>query len=67
MSPRHVPRFILEVDELPVTVNGKKVKTAVKRIISGKEIKVSSTVANPGCLRRYKRWADYEGRREAKL
>lgn len=67
LSPRHVPRFIVEVDEVPVTINGKKVETAVKQIISGKEIQVSSTVANPDCLRGYKKWFEHEGRREARL
>ena len=70
LSPRHVPRFVLSVDELPVTVNGKKVETAVKQLISGKEIKVSSTVSNPGCLLGFKRYAGYEGEnysRDARL
>jgi acetoacetyl-CoA synthetase len=67
LSARHVPRFIVEVDEVPVTINGKKVETAVKRIISGREINVSSTVANSECLRGYKRWVGFEGRREVKL
>lgn len=69
LSPRHVPRHIVEVEEIPVTINGKKVETAVKQIISGKEIKVSSTVANPDCLRGFKRWVGYEGekKRQAKL
>ena len=78
LSARHVPRFVVEVDEVPVTINGKRVETAVKRIISGGELgQVSSTVANPECLRGFARWVDYEGeeigrgrgrgRREAKL
>jgi acetoacetyl-CoA synthetase len=67
LSLRHVPRFIVEVNEVPVTINGKKVETAVKQIISGEEIKISSTVANPECLRGYRRWVGYEGKREAKL
>jgi acetoacetyl-CoA synthetase len=67
LSPRHVPRFIVEVEEVPVTINGKKVETAVKQIISGKEAKISSTVANPECLKGYRRWVGYEGKRKAKL
>ena len=67
LSARHVPRFVVQVDEVPVTINGKKVETAVKQLLSGKEIVVSSTVANPECLRGYKRWAGYEGKREVKL
>ncbi len=67
LSARHVPQHIVEVDEIPVTINGKKVETAVKQLISGKDIKVSSTVANPDCLIGYKRFVNYEGKREAKL
>ena len=70
LSPRHVPRFIVHVDELPVTVNGKKVETAVKQLISGKAIKVSSTVANPDCLLSFKQYSRYEGEaysRDARL
>lgn len=50
LSLRHVPRFVVEVPDVPVTVNGKKVEGAVKQIISGKEVKVGETVANPGAL-----------------
>jgi acetoacetyl-CoA synthetase len=32
LSVRHVPRVIVEVDEVPMTINGKKVETAVKQI-----------------------------------
>jgi len=57
----------VEVDEVPGTINGKKVETAVKQIISGREIGVSSTVTNPECLRGYRRWVGFEGRKDAKL
>ena len=67
LSPRHVPRFILEVEEIPVTINGKKVETVVKQLISGKDIKISSTVANPDCLKGYKRFRDFEAQRSSKL
>ena len=56
LSKRHVPKFIVEVDEIPATVNGKKVEIAVKKIISGKDVAVSSTVVNPECLEGYKRF-----------
>ncbi|KAI9687863.1 MAG: hypothetical protein M1822_001944 [Bathelium mastoideum] len=67
LSARHVPKMIIEVDEIPVTINGKKVETAVKQLISGKDIIISSTVANPGCLTKYKKYRDYEDRRLAML
>lgn len=67
LSARHVPRHIIEVGEIPITINGKKVETAVKQLISGKDIKISSTVANPGCLLEYTKYRDYENHRKAML
>jgi acetoacetyl-CoA synthetase len=55
------------VEEIPVTINGKKVEIAVKRIISGTEVKVSSTVANPDSLKEYIQYRNYEERRASKL
>ncbi|KIW23332.1 acetoacetate-CoA ligase [Cladophialophora immunda] len=60
LSPRHVPKFIERVREIPYTVNGKKVEVAVKRVISGQAVKVSSTVRNPACLAEYERFRDLE-------
>ncbi|KAL1960832.1 hypothetical protein VTO42DRAFT_5815 [Malbranchea cinnamomea] len=67
LSPRHVPKFIIQVPEIPVTINGKKVEIAVKRIISGEKVKVSSTVANPKCLEFYEQFATLEAQPKAKL
>ncbi len=55
LSPRHVPKFVFEVAEIPYTVNGKKVEIAVKKVTSGGDVRLSSTVRNPGCLREYER------------
>ena len=60
LSARHVPKFVFEVPEVPVTINGKKVEVAVKRIISGKDVEASATVANPGCLEGFKRFRGVE-------
>lgn len=67
LSPRHVPRFIIPIEEIPVTINGKKVEIAVKKIISGANVKVSSTVANPESLKHYVKYRDFEQRRASKL
>jgi acetoacetyl-CoA synthetase len=67
LSPRHVPRFIIQIEEIPVTINGKKVEIAVKKIISGQDVKVSSTVANPESLKHYQMYRDYEQTRTSKL
>ena len=35
-TPRHVPALILPIDDIPVTLSGKKVELAVRNIIKGK-------------------------------
>ncbi|KAJ6445119.1 GCN5- N-acetyltransferase [Purpureocillium lavendulum] len=58
LSARHVPRFVVPVREIPVTVNGKKVETLIKQTISTGEIpkRISSTVANASCLEDFRRF-----------
>lgn len=55
LSPRHVPSFVVAVPEIPMTINGKRVEVAVKKIISGKDVKASATVVNPLSLRWFER------------
>ncbi|THH30313.1 hypothetical protein EUX98_g3891 [Antrodiella citrinella] len=59
-SPRHVPSFIFPIDEIPYTVNGKKIEIAVKQIVSGSTLKPSGTVANPESLQLYYKFRDLE-------
>ncbi|RMZ90061.1 hypothetical protein DV736_g2702, partial [Chaetothyriales sp. CBS 134916] len=59
-SPRHVPKYIFETPEIPTTVNLKKVELPVKQIVSGKIIKPSGTLANPGSLDYYYQFAKDE-------
>ncbi|KIW30854.1 acetoacetate-CoA ligase [Cladophialophora immunda] len=68
LSPRHVPKFVLAVPDIPITINGKKIEIAVKDILSGKEVKPSATVQNPEVLAWFKRFRDLEVEpRSAKL
>ncbi len=53
-SPRHVPAKILETQDIPYTINGKKVEIAVKKIMSGKDVQNQSALANPQSLELYK-------------
>ncbi|MCK4638962.1 MAG: hypothetical protein KAT33_06045, partial [Bacteroidales bacterium] len=53
-SPRHVPAVILDVPDVPYTINGKKVEIAVKKIIHGEEVKNKDAFANPESLNYYK-------------
>ena len=34
-SPRHVPNYIYEIEEIPQTLNGKKLEVPVKKILAG--------------------------------
>ena len=68
LSSRHIPRFILEVPDIPTTINGKKVETPVKQTISGKDVKASATVQNPDVLEYFKRFRELEREpRDARL
>ncbi|KAF9264214.1 acetoacetate-CoA ligase [Marasmius fiardii PR-910] len=53
LSARHVPDFVIEVQNIPYTTNGKKIEIAVKQIISGAKLKPSAAVANPEALEEY--------------
>jgi acetoacetyl-CoA synthetase len=47
-SPRHIPDEILQVDDIPYTISGKKTETPVKKVLMGKDPK---KVVNEGSLR----------------
>jgi len=49
-SPRHVPAKIIEVPDVPYTLNMKKVELAVKKIIEGKEVLNRDALSNPESL-----------------
>ncbi|KAI9720997.1 MAG: hypothetical protein M1828_005469 [Chrysothrix sp. TS-e1954] len=57
LSARHVPSFVDECPDIPVTVNGKKVEGEVKKIVSGSTVKASASIANAECLEFYRQWA----------
>lgn len=68
LSARHVPKFVLEVPDFPITINGKKVEIAVKQIISGKDVIPSATVQNPESVAWFKRYREIENEpRDSKL
>ncbi|OSX66017.1 hypothetical protein POSPLADRAFT_1043540 [Postia placenta MAD-698-R-SB12] len=60
LSPRHVPAYIFSVEDIPYTVNGKKIEIAVKQIVSGSNLKPSGTVANPESLTHYYKFRELE-------
>ena len=52
-TPRHVPSKIIEVTDIPHTINGKKVEIAVARIVHGQEVPNIDALANPESLRQF--------------
>jgi len=52
-SPRHVPRRIYSVKEIPYTINGKKVEGAVRSTVLGQPIKNRGSLSNPSCLEEF--------------
>ncbi|CDO76278.1 hypothetical protein BN946_scf184470.g36 [Trametes cinnabarina] len=54
-SARHVPARIIQVDDIPYTVNMKRVEVPVKKIINGAPVSSvnPATLRNPECLAAY--------------
>ncbi len=50
-SPRHVPKWINQVAEVPITYSGKKVELAAAAVLRGEAIKNQEAVANSQALR----------------
>ena len=52
-TARHVPSKIIEVRDIPHTINGKKVEIAVARIVHGQEVPNIDALANPESLSQF--------------
>src|SRR2546427_13138676 len=52
-SPKHVPALILEVPDIPYTLNMKKVETAVANIVNNRPVTNRDALANPESLKFY--------------
>ncbi len=53
-SPRHVPAKILEVPDIPRTINGKIVEVAARQTVQGEPVKNLGSLANPESLEYFK-------------
>ena len=53
-SPRHVPFKIIQIEDIPYTLNGKKVEISVRNALEGKKITNLDALANPESLGYYK-------------
>ncbi|MFH1153260.1 MAG: acetoacetate--CoA ligase [Pseudomonadota bacterium] len=52
-SPRHVPAKIINIPDIPYTLNMKKVELAVKKVIHNQEVKNKDALKNPEALDYY--------------
>ncbi len=59
-SPRHVPAKIIEVPDIPYTVNMKKVESAVGNIVNGRPVMNRDVLTNPDSLTYYEKIAKEE-------
>jgi acetoacetyl-CoA synthetase len=57
-SPRHVPAKVIQVADIPRTVNGKITELAVRQVIHGRPVKNREALANPEALELYKDLAE---------
>ena len=53
-TPRHVPRHVLEVDDVPYTLSGKKVEKAVRNTVAGRPVTNVDAIGNPESLEQYR-------------
>jgi len=53
-TPRHVPARIVQVPDLPRTINGKLVELAVRDVVHGRAVKNLDALANPQALDYFK-------------
>ena len=52
-TPRHVPRKIIQVEDIPRTLSGKIVELAVRHVIHGQAVLNKEALANPDALDLY--------------
>ena len=54
-SPHHVPDIVMGIEDIPYTINGKKVEIAVKRMIQGENVDNKDSLTNPESLELYRK------------
>ena len=52
-TPRHVPDKVIAIDDIPYTINLKKVELAVRKVIHGEEVLNKDALGNPESLDLY--------------
>ncbi|MCC7460660.1 MAG: acetoacetate--CoA ligase [Proteobacteria bacterium] len=53
-TPRHNPKKIFQVKDIPYTISGKKVELAIRNILSGQQVTNEQALKNPESLEAFK-------------
>lgn len=53
-TPRHKPKKIFQVKDIPYTISGKKVEITIRNILSGQKVTNEQALKNPECLQAYR-------------
>ena len=54
-TPLHVPKKIIQVEDIPRTISGKISELAVREVIHGRPVRNTEALANPQALSLYER------------
>ncbi len=60
VTPHHVPRKIVQVDDIPRTISGKITELAVRDVVHGREVKNREALANPQALELFRDLAELQ-------
>lgn len=52
-TPRHVPKWIIKVADIPYTRSGKKMEMSITKLLNGKSVGNIESFSNPECLVEY--------------
>ncbi len=52
-TPRHVPKWIIKIGDIPYTRSGKKMEMSIAKLLNGKEVGNIESFSNPECLCEY--------------
>ncbi len=60
VTPHHVPKKIIQVEDIPRTISGKITELAVRDVVHGREVRNREALANPQALELYRNLADLQ-------
>ena len=61
-TPRHVPKKIIAVPDIPRTISGKITELAVRNVVHGDPVKNTEALANPEALEHFRDIEDLQSR-----